>query len=75
MPAIDEFGGYSSRLRMHDDNSGDISNNGVFEESKASAKQVATKPSQTKNDILLTVVNAPKGHQLSLHELLGIDIE
>jgi hypothetical protein len=45
MPAIDEFGGYSSRLRMHDDNSDDISNNGVFEESKASAKQVATKPS------------------------------
>lgn len=70
MPAIDEFGGYSSRLRMHNDNTGDISSNGVVEESKASAK-----PTQTKNDLILTVENAPKGHQLSLHELLGIDIE
>jgi len=70
MPAIDEFGGYSSRLRMHNDNTGDISSNGMVEESKASAK-----PTQTKNDLILTVENAPKGHQLSLHELLGIDIE
>jgi len=34
MPAIDEFGGYSSRLRMHNDNTGDISSNGMVEECK-----------------------------------------
>jgi hypothetical protein len=28
MPAIDEFGGYSSRLRMHSDNIGDIGSGG-----------------------------------------------
>ena len=37
MPAIDEFGGYSSRLRMHNDNTGDLcstSGGGMVEECK-----------------------------------------
>ena len=79
MPAIDEFGGYSSRLRMHNDNSEDICSKGKVEECKQgtqpSAKQATNKTSQTKNGVMLTAENVPKGQQLSLHELLGIDIE